>query len=971
LSTIDQSHFALKKIPETNPMELYQEASGKTGLSVEAVKRIEELILKNKNFSRERVQKGLYTFFCKIGMVRYYFITTPVETIAKHIESILAAEVIAINRDSSQLDVDFVSEQPDRAMYLVNDLHEKAIEIERRMETLFPSYRLQSYRTPGIDLQSHFRSYFVARPIYEFPDAPATEIDIQKVAAKQFLDMTTQEARERYQQVLKQSITWNQPYITVTDKVRDEIRIMVSVPQVGAFRVLSGISDIVNFYGLASIHKYAEPFSNGRLIISVYLDAESTRPHIDNIVTDISLAYVNPENELSPLIRKHILSVHEVFYARSAWKFTHQFLSSFNIEYMALWEELKDRPDLVDILSRLRTRLVKDSYTDSRIIKTIYTNPDAIKSLYAHFENRFNPYVKVSEKHNPLNFSSVSNEIDRAVLEFFYLFNNIVHITNFYKRNKTSLSFRLDSSQFLDSIEYKEKPYGVFMILAKELRGFHARFRDISRGGIRIVHSSDAQNYDKNSDSIFDENYNLALTQQKKNKDIPEGGSKGTILLNLEYQDKGELAFQKYVDGLLDVILPHPEVKDYLEKEEILFLGPDEGTADLMSWASQRARERGYKFWKAFSTGKPLSEGGIPHDVYGMTTNSVHEYVLGILRKLDLQEEKIVKVQTGGPDGDLGSNEILISRDQTSCVIDGSGVLFDPKGLDRSELKRLVGKRQMVEHFDKGKLGAKGFFVSIHDNDIWLPDGTIVKNGLSFRNTFHLNPMLKADLFVPCGGRPNSINIQNWKQLLDDSGVPRFKYIVEGANLFLTEQARLALEAKGVLIFKDASANKGGVTSSSLEVLASLALRDEEYEQHLCVSDGKVPEFRNQYVGDVLNAVRENARMEFETLWNENKKRKTPLSILSDQLSDRINAVSDSIHDSDLWKDSLTLKRVIEKHCPPSLVKLVGIDDILGRVPNNYLRAIVSAWLASRFIYEFGLHADEIDFHSFIRRFSG
>jgi glutamate dehydrogenase len=230
--------------------------------------------------------------------------------------------------------------------------------------------------------------------------------------------------------------------------------------------------------------------------------------------------------------------------------------------------------------------------------------------------------------------------------------------------------------------------------------------------------------------------------------------------------------------------------------------------------------------------------------------------------------------------------------------------------------------------------------------------------------------MLKADLFVPCGGRPNSINIQNWKQLLDDSGVPRFKYIVEGANLFLTEQARLALEAKGVLIFKDASANKGGVTSSSLEVLASLALTDEEYEQHLCVSDGKVPEFRDQYVGDVLNAVRENARMEFETLWNENKKTKTPLSILSDQLSDRINAVSDSIHDSDLWEDSLTLKRVIDKHCPPSLVKLVGIDDILGRVPNNYLRAIVSAWLASRFIYEFGLHADEIDFHSFIRRFS-
>ena len=29
---------------------------------------------------------------------------------------------------------------------------------------------------------------------------------------------------------------------------------------------------------------------------------------------------------------------------------------------------------------------------------------------------------------------------------------------------------------------------------------------------------------------LFDENYNLASTQSLKNKDIPEGGAKGTIL---------------------------------------------------------------------------------------------------------------------------------------------------------------------------------------------------------------------------------------------------------------------------------------------------------------------------------------------------------------------------------------------------------------------------------------------------------
>jgi len=951
-------------------MDIFQEASQKTGLSIEDLKKIEEIILNNGNFSNERLRKGLYMFCCKIGMVRYYFKTTPIETIANHIESILAAEVIALNRGSKELDVDYMSEQEASAMYFINDDHEKGVEIERRMENLFPAYRLQSYRTPGIALESHFRSYFAARPEYVAPDAPPLETDINKVAAKQFLEMTTQEARDRYQRVLRDSISWNQPYIDVTDKVRDEIRFMISIPQTGSYRFLSGISDIINYYGLVSKHKYAEPFSNGRLIISLYLDAESTRPNVNDMVTDISLIYVNPENELSPLIRNNTLSVHEAFYAASAWKFTHQFLSSFNLEYMALTEVLKDRPDLVDILSTLRTRLVKDAYTEARIVQSIFNHPDIIKKLYAHFEDRFNPDKEIQAESYQFNFDDVPHEFDRAILEFFLLFNDIVLKTNFYKKEKTSLAFRLDPGQFLDPIEYKEKPYGVFMILAKEFRGFHVRFRDISRGGIRIVTSRDAENYDQNSDSIFDENYNLAFTQQKKNKDIPEGGSKGTILLNLDAQDKAEVAFEKYVDGLLDVILPHKSIKDYSGKEEILFLGPDEGTAEVMNWASKRARERGYKFWKSFSTGKPLSEGGIPHDVYGMTTNSVHEYVLGILRKLGIKEEEITKVQTGGPDGDLGSNEILISKDKTLCIIDGSGVLYDPQGIDREEMIRLAKERVMVKHFDKTKLSKNGFLVLINERNITLPDGSVVESGLTFRNTFHLNPLLKADLFVPCGGRPKSINIQNWKQLLDENGAPRFKYIVEGANLFLTQPARLALEQKGVIIFKDASANKGGVTSSSLEVLASLALTDEEYEEHLCVKDGKTPEFRNNYVNDVLDIVRENSRLEFEVLWHENKTSKIPLTILTDQLSDKINKVTDSIHKSDLWTDSTLFKAVVEEHCPPSLVKMVGIDEILNRAPENYLQAIVASWLASHFIYEYGLNADEIDFHTYLKRFS-
>ena len=69
-----------------------------------------------------------------------------------------------------------------------------------------------------------------------------------------------------------------------------------------------------------------------------------------------------------------------------------------------------------------------------------------------------------------------------------------------------------------------------------------------------------------------------------------------------------------------------------------------------------------YMYVCLFICVKSPSLGGIPHDTYGMTTRSVHQYVLGILNKLGLDESQIKKLQTGGPDGDLGSNEIKISK---------------------------------------------------------------------------------------------------------------------------------------------------------------------------------------------------------------------------------------------------------------------------------------------------------------------
>ncbi|MFW6160850.1 MAG: NAD-glutamate dehydrogenase domain-containing protein, partial [Acidobacteriota bacterium] len=934
------------------------------------------IILSHGHFKPETVRSEINLFCTRLGMADYYFETTPLETIAGHIEALKSAEIIAGLQKEKALKIDYGTEGTDEAVYLVDDQHFRAVEIEKRIEGKYPFFRIQSYRTQrkvaGID---HLRMYIVTKPSFSLKKIKDEESDIRKISDKEFLETSTEETIQRYQEMLDKSIEGETPQIDVSHKEETgELRIMVVLDRKASRRFLINVSDVFNSHNLVSNRKYVEQFANGKTIFVFYLPDIKNKALIQDLVDDISLIYVIPESPLSELFRSGKLTAQETVFGVSAWSFAHQFLTTHNEEYLKLAEHLKDSPEMLGLLRDMKVNLAKDTYTEQRVWDALLAYPDFLKELFHLFDKKFNPF---HQSHNiSKDLTGIENrlkqniptDIDRDIFRAVLLFITSILRTNFFKKHKVSLAFMYQPG-FLNPVDYPETPFGVFHVIAAEMRGFHIRFRDISRGGIRVVCSHNLQNYLYNSDFIFDENYNLARTQQRKNKDIPEGGSKGTILLRWDYQDQTETAFKKYIHGLLDLLLPSEDIIDGYGLEVILFLGPDEGTADLMAWASECARKRNYPYWKAFSTGKPVAMGGIPHDLYGMTTNSVHQFVLNILEKVGQKEKDITKVMTGGPDGDLGSNEILISKDKILAIIDSSGVLYDPQGIDRKELTRLAKARLPVEHFKKNLLSAKGFLVKIKDENISLPGGEKVVSGLEFRNNFHLDTRFSADLFVPCGGRPASININNWKSFLQENGELRFKYIVEGANLFLTQQARLRLEEKGVIIYKDASANKGGVTSSSLEVFLSLALNNAEYSRFMCVKNGKIPAFRQRYIQEIIKIIKENASLEFEVIWRENQKNNIPRSILSDLISEKINAVTDAIYQSDLDRNKELFNNVIKCCCPMILVEEIGLEKILQRVPDSYLKAIFASRLASRYIYTYGLEANEINFFNFLQEY--
>ena len=110
-----------------------------------------------------------------------------------------------------------------------------------------------------------------------------------------------------------------------------------------------------------------------------------------------------------------------------------------------------------------------------------------------------------------------------------------------------------------------------------------------------------------------------------------------------------------------------------------------------------------------------------------------------------------IHIGTEDADGASRADEILLSSDKTVAVIDGSGVLHDPAGINREELIRLAKLRVPVANFDVSKLSRDGYLVRVEDQDVKLPSGEVIPDGTDFRNSAHMR--FKADMFVPCGGR--------------------------------------------------------------------------------------------------------------------------------------------------------------------------------------------------------------------------
>jgi len=511
--------------------------------------------------------------------------------------------------------------------------------------------------------------------------------------------------------------------------------------------------------------------------------------------------------------------------------------------------------------------------------------------------------------------------------------------TNLFVPGRYGLALRLDPT-LIERPELTDVPYGLFFVHGQGFDGFHLRFRDIARGGVRVVRPSTPQALSREIDRLYDEVYGLAHAQQLKNKDIPEGGAKAVIVSSPDVTVAR--AFKGFADGLLDLLVSSAAgfVVDRLGTTETLYLGPDENiTPDLIEWVVARAAARGHRLAGAFMSSKPAA--GINHKEYGVTSEGVNVCLDVALRTLgiDPQTQDFTVKLTGGPDGDVAGNMLrILHRDYGSHarvvgLADGSGCLEDPDGLDLPHLLTLVDQSFPVDRYDPTRLGPRGRLTPVSD-----PDGPRLRNSLHNR--------VVADVFVPAGGRPQTLNDSNWQEHLGPDGTPSSRVIVEGANLFLTPTARAELGARGVLVLKDSSANKCGVICSSFEIVAAHLWSDAEFLAH-----------KPALVNDILVRLRSLARAEAELLFRERERTGTLLPELSVQLSRAMNRAADAI-DAYLLAhpdlDPALLESVVQEHLPQTLRTSAG-HRAVRRLPPAYARSIVAKSLAARIVYREGL----------------
>ena len=507
-------------------------------------------------------------------------------------------------------------------------------------------------------------------------------------------------------------------------------------------------------------------------------------------------------------------------------------------------------------------RQITATFTVEYMAATLVKHSDIATRLVAAFHARFDP-----KRGDAVRYEALRVEIDEALAKVPSLdedriirrYLNLVGAmqrTNYFQTggdgvHPATTAFKVDATRIEGLPE--PHPFAEIFVYSPDVEGVHLRFGRIARGGIR---------WSDRPEDFRTEVLGLAKAQNVKNavivpvgakggfvpKKLPQGGTREAV------QAEAVRAYTLFISSLLDItdnlvdgkIMPPADVARHDGDDPYLVVAADKGTASFSDIAN--GISAGHRFWldDAFASG---GSAGYDHKKMAITARGAWEAVKRHFREMDIdiQSTPFTVIGIGDMSGDVFGNGMLLSRHiRLRAAFDHRDIFIDPDPDPQSsyaERDRLFQlPRSSWQDYDRAKISKGGGIFSRQAKSIPLTPELTQLTGLKGESAtpqqvVHALLIVEMDLlwfggigtFVKATSESHAdVGDRANDAVRIDATELRAKVVGEGANLALTQRARIEYALAGGRLNTDAIDNSAGVNSSDLEVNIKIALRSAE-----------------------------------------------------------------------------------------------------------------------------------------------
>ncbi len=510
--------------------------------------------------------------------------------------------------------------------------------------------------------------------------------------------------------------------------------------------------------------------------------------------------------------------------------------------------------------------------------------PELTAALVAYFEARFDTVrgtastsaaaVDTARQACVDNLASVTRLDDDRLLRGLLALIDATWRTNFYNpewRNAPdglpasppALVLKLDGRAVPESVP--PRPEVETFVHSTAVEGIHLRAGRVARGGIR---------WSERPEDFRTEVLDLAFAQVKKNAPIVPTGAKGGFVVrqvaggsgrfasrSRPTQEEVASAYESFISALLEItddyrddqVVSPPTVLASDGPDPYLVVAADKGTATFSDLANSLAERRGFWLGDAFASG---GSRGYDHKAMGITARGAWVAVSRHFKELgiDVSEDPFRVVGVGDMSGDVfGNGMIQSSAIELVGAFDHRHIFLDPEPdrklsfEERCRLARL--SRSSWDDYDRSLISRGG--------GVWPRDSKSVPVSPEAAKALGITPgdtsppeLMSAILAAPVdllwfGGigtfvaAPEESDADVADHANDTVRITseqvRARVIGEGANLGVTQRARLRFSRRGGRVNADFIDNAAGVATSDREVNLKILLA-------LAISEGRLSE---------------------------------------------------------------------------------------------------------------------------------